>query len=53
MQLLEGMLFGITATDPVALGGVLALTVLAVLIAAYIPARRALRVAPVTALRGD
>ena len=50
-RVLDGMLFGVTATDPVALGGVLLLTVLAVLIAAYIPARRALRVAPVTALR--
>ena len=51
--LLKGMLFGVTATDPVAFLGVIALTMTAVLGASYLPARRALKVAPVTALRGD
>jgi predicted permease len=50
---LKGMLFGVTATDPVAFLGVIALTMAAVLGASYVPARRALRVAPVTALRGE
>jgi putative ABC transport system permease protein len=52
-RLIEGLLFGVTATDPVALGGVLLVTFSAVLCASYVPARRALRVAPVTALRAD
>jgi putative ABC transport system permease protein len=51
--LLKGMLFGITATDPIAFAGVIALTMTAVLGASYLPARRALKVAPVTALRGE
>ena len=51
--LLKGMLFGVTATDPVAFAGVILVTLGAVLIASYLPARRALKVAPVTALRGD
>jgi putative ABC transport system permease protein len=51
--LLKGMLFGVTATDPVAFLAVIALTMAAVLGASYVPARRALKVAPVTALRGE
>ena len=50
-QLLEGMLFGVSATDPRALGTVLLVTLAAVLMASYVPARRATRVAPVIALR--
>jgi putative ABC transport system permease protein len=52
-SVLKGMLFGVTATDPVAFLGVIALTMTAVLGASYLPARRALKVAPVTALRGE
>jgi len=52
-SVLKGMLFGVTATDPVAFAGVILVTLGAVLIASYLPARRALKVAPVTALRGD
>ena len=51
--LLKGMLFGVTATDPVAFLAVIAVTMAAVLGASYVPARRALKVAPVTALRGE
>ena len=50
---LEGMLFGVTPTDPVALASVMGVTLLAVLGASYIPARRAMRVAPVIAMRGE
>jgi putative ABC transport system permease protein len=52
-RLLEGMLFGVTATDPVAFAGVTALTLVAVSLASYIPARRALSVTPFVALRSE
>jgi predicted permease len=52
-RFLEGMLFGVTTTDPVALGAVMLVTVLAVVTASYVPARRAMRVAPVIAMRAD
>jgi predicted permease len=50
-KLVEGLLFGITARDPIAFAGVVAVTLAAVLIASYLPARRALRIAPVDSLR--
>ncbi|MGH9175367.1 MAG: FtsX-like permease family protein [Vicinamibacterales bacterium] len=52
-RLLKGMLFGVTATDPVAIGGVMTLTLLAVLAASDVPARRAIKVTPVIALRAE
>jgi predicted permease len=52
-RFLEGMLFGVTATDPVALGAVMLVTLLAVLAASYAPARRAMRVTPVIAMRTE
>jgi putative ABC transport system permease protein len=50
-RVVEGLLYGVTARDPVALGGVTALTLAAVIAASYLPARRALKVAPVESLR--
>jgi predicted permease len=52
-RLLEGMLFGVTTADPVVVGTVMLLTLVAVLIASYLPARRALRVAPIVAMRSE
>ena len=52
-RLLDGMLFGVSATDPIAFASVIALTLMAVLAATWVPARRALQVAPVVALRAD
>jgi putative ABC transport system permease protein len=52
-RFLEGMLFGVSATDPVALGVVMLVTLLAVAAASYVPARRAMRVAPVIAMRAE
>jgi ABC-type antimicrobial peptide transport system permease subunit len=52
-RFVEGMLYGVAATDPVALGGVLLLTLVAAIAAGYVPARRAARIAPVIAMRAE
>jgi predicted permease len=52
-ELVEGLLYGVTARDPIAFASVIVLTLIAVLIASYVPARRALRIAPVDSLRAS
>jgi putative ABC transport system permease protein len=47
----ESLLFGVTATDPLTFGGVTLLLLGAGLLASYIPARRAMHVDPIIALR--
>ncbi len=50
---LSSTLVGARTGDPAALGGVTLLLAAVVLIAAYVPARRALRVDPIVALRSE
>ena len=52
-RLLRGMLFGVTPTDPTAFIVVALVTLMSVVAASYLPARRAMRVSPVTAMRTD
>jgi len=52
-RVLETLLFGVSALDPVTFLGVAILLLVAVLIACYAPARRAARVDPIAALRAD
>jgi predicted permease len=50
-HVLSSFLFGVTATDPLTLGGVALLLIAAACAASYLPARRAAAVDPVVALR--
>jgi predicted permease len=52
-RLIAGMLFGVTPTDPIAFLAVPLVTLAAVLLASYVPARRAMRVSPVTAMTAE
>ncbi|NKB87820.1 MAG: FtsX-like permease family protein [Acidobacteria bacterium] len=52
-QVAQGVLYGVGALDPVALIGALGIISAAVMLAAWLPARRAARVNPVEALRAD
>jgi putative ABC transport system permease protein len=50
-RLLESLLFGVSAADPLTFLSVAAIVVAAGLAACYVPARRAARIDPITALR--
>ena len=50
-RLLAGMLFHVSATDPITFGAIATLFLVVAMLAAYIPAWRATRVDPMEALR--
>jgi len=50
-RLMAGMIYGVSSTDPLTFLAVAALVVVVAVAACYIPARRAMRVDPVEALR--
>jgi ABC-type lipoprotein release transport system permease subunit len=50
-RLIEKMLFGVSATDPVAFGAVVLLLAVVALIASWLPARRAARVQAMDVMR--
>ena len=52
-RVLDRLLFGVTAADPLTFAAVSGMLMTVLVVAAYLPARRATRVDPMIALRTD
>ena len=52
-RLMGGMLSGLPSTDPVTYIAVVGMLVISALLASYLPARRAMKVDPIVALRAE
>jgi ABC-type antimicrobial peptide transport system permease subunit len=52
-RLMSSLLFGVTALDPVTYAAVSALLIAAGVMASYLPARRAIAIDPIQALRAE
>lgn len=52
-RVLQSMLYGVSAADPLTFAAVALLVTVIALVASYVPARRALRIDPAEALRAD
>jgi ABC-type antimicrobial peptide transport system permease subunit len=52
-RFVAAQLFGVTPRDPIAIAGALSVLGCVTLMAGYLPARRASRIDPVTALRAE
>lgn len=50
---MAGLLFGVAPTNPLVLGGTAAMLLIVAMVACLIPSRRAARIAPIEALRGN
>jgi ABC-type antimicrobial peptide transport system permease subunit len=52
-RLISGILFGLTAMDPLSLAAAVSVMAAVALVAGYVPAHRAAEVAPISALRHE
>lgn len=52
-RVIAGLLIGVSPTDPLSFGSVAAFLTLIAMVASYVPARRAMRVDPLVALRNE